>query len=174
MYTVPTILINFVRSIRAVTFVCMIGNVFIFASIALILEVALLRFIWKIPLGTVEKLKMNLKELFVAEHNWRSLPWVTSFDGVVASAGSLLYSFEGQAMVCTSHWWLFLRSPQHLLKNKNMVTTSFRSCHLRTKWNILKTCKDGPVFWLQVNFAHVSSKNKTVQQMVHNLLWKVV
>ncbi|VDP15097.1 unnamed protein product [Heligmosomoides polygyrus] len=99
MYTVPTILINFVRSIRAVTFVCMIGNVFIFASIALILEVALLRFIWKIPLGTVEKLKMNLKELFVAEHNWRSLPWVTSFDGVVASAGSLLYSFEGQAMV---------------------------------------------------------------------------
>ncbi|VDO37794.1 unnamed protein product [Haemonchus placei] len=60
LYTIPTILINFVRSIRAVTIVCTIGNIFIFASIALILE-----------------------ELFTSEHHWKELPWVTSFDGVL-------------------------------------------------------------------------------------------
>lgn len=41
----------------------------------------------------------SFQELFTAEHNWKDLPWITSFDGFVASAGSLLYSFEGQAMV---------------------------------------------------------------------------
>ncbi|XGW26793.1 hypothetical protein V3C99_007405 [Haemonchus contortus] len=98
LYTIPTILINFVRSIRAVTIVCTIGNIFIFASIALILE-----------------------ELFTSEHHWRELPWVTSFDGVVASAGSLLYSFEGQAMVLPLE--NKLKHPQDMLGWTGVLTT---------------------------------------------------
>nr|CDJ86349.1 Amino acid transporter domain containing protein [Haemonchus contortus] len=49
-------------------------------------------------LYTIPTILINF-ELFTSEHHWKELPWVTSFDGVVASAGSLLYSFEGQAMV---------------------------------------------------------------------------
>ncbi|KAK6752410.1 hypothetical protein RB195_003687 [Necator americanus] len=98
VYTIPAILINFVRTIRTVTVICLIGNVFIFASIGLILG-----------------------ELFTSEHNWKSLPWITSFDGVVASAGSLLYSFEGQAMVLPLE--NKLKHPEDMLGLTGVLTT---------------------------------------------------
>ncbi|KAL6737150.1 hypothetical protein Aduo_010820 [Ancylostoma duodenale] len=98
LYTIPVILINFVRTIRAVTIICLIGNIFIFASIALILG-----------------------ELFTSEHNWKQLPWITSFDGVVASAGSLLYSFEGQAMVLPLE--NKLKHPEDMLGWTGVLTT---------------------------------------------------
>ncbi|CAD6197911.1 unnamed protein product [Caenorhabditis auriculariae] len=76
LYGVPATVINMLKDIRAVTFTCLVGNIFIFAAIGLILE-----------------------ELMTSKHIWQELPWITSFDSVVMCAGSLLYSFEGQAMV---------------------------------------------------------------------------
>ena len=35
----------------------------------------------------------------LAEHKWRSLPWITDFNGIVLASGAIIYSFEGQAMV---------------------------------------------------------------------------
>ncbi|KAK6049147.1 hypothetical protein COOONC_13348 [Cooperia oncophora] len=60
-------------------------------------------------------------ELFVAEHQWQDLPWVTSFDGVVAAAGSLLYSFEGQAMVLPLE--NKLKHPQDMLGWTGVLST---------------------------------------------------
>lgn len=33
------------------------------------------------------------------KHEWKNLPWITDFNGVVLAAGAVIYSFEGQAMV---------------------------------------------------------------------------
>uniref|UniRef100_A0A1I7XJV3 Aa_trans domain-containing protein n=1 Tax=Heterorhabditis bacteriophora TaxID=37862 RepID=A0A1I7XJV3_HETBA len=75
-YLIPATLINYVKSIKAVTFVCLIGNILMFVSIVMILG-----------------------ELFTSRHSWRNLPWITNFDGITLAAGTVLYSFEGQAMI---------------------------------------------------------------------------
>ncbi|KIH60151.1 hypothetical protein ANCDUO_09604, partial [Ancylostoma duodenale] len=61
------------------------------------------------------------EELFTSKHNWKQLPWITSFDGVVASAGSLLYSFEGQAMVLPLE--NKLKHPEDMLGWTGVLTT---------------------------------------------------
>ncbi|VDM49048.1 unnamed protein product [Toxocara canis] len=40
-----------------------------------------------------------LQELITAPHVTSELPWITNFNGIISAAGSILYSFEGQAMV---------------------------------------------------------------------------
>ncbi|KHN88857.1 Putative amino acid permease F59B2.2 [Toxocara canis] len=39
------------------------------------------------------------QELITAPHVTSELPWITNFNGIISAAGSILYSFEGQAMV---------------------------------------------------------------------------
>ena len=48
-------------------------------------------------------LKINkFQYLIRSDHVLGELPWITDFNGILTAAGSILYSFEGQAMVCNS------------------------------------------------------------------------
>ncbi|KAI1712336.1 transmembrane amino acid transporter protein [Ditylenchus destructor] len=72
----PVILLNFLRSLRTIAIFSMIGNVLMIGAFIFILQ-----------------------HLLRADHVMGQLPWITNFDGVMTACGSILYSFEGQAMV---------------------------------------------------------------------------
>ncbi|KAJ1346184.1 hypothetical protein KIN20_000910 [Parelaphostrongylus tenuis] len=73
---VPFLLLSYVRSVVLMSYISMLGNVFMLLSAAIIFT-----------------------QLFLAEHVYDSVPAVTDFRGVVFAAGSVIYSFEGQALV---------------------------------------------------------------------------
>ncbi|PAV87669.1 hypothetical protein WR25_19094 [Diploscapter pachys] len=77
IYFFPQLLLSFIGNIKLITYLSLAGNFIIFTAIALI-----------------------IKELLTHTHYKSSeLPWITDLNGISLSAGALIYSFEGQAMV---------------------------------------------------------------------------
>ncbi|KAL7078384.1 hypothetical protein ACQ4LE_002434 [Meloidogyne hapla] len=72
----PFLFINFVRSMRQIAIISTIGNVLCLISLAFIFQY-----------------------LIRVENRTLKLPGITNFEGVMAACGSILYSYEGQAMV---------------------------------------------------------------------------
>ncbi|CAK5087360.1 unnamed protein product [Meloidogyne enterolobii] len=72
----PFLIINFVRSIKPIAVISMIGNVVCLICLAFIFQ-----YLIRIEDRTIK------------------LPRVTDFEGIMAACGSILYAFEGQAMV---------------------------------------------------------------------------
>uniref|UniRef100_A0A914KVT3 Amino acid transporter transmembrane domain-containing protein n=1 Tax=Meloidogyne incognita TaxID=6306 RepID=A0A914KVT3_MELIC len=72
----PFLIINFVRSIKPIAVISMIGNVLCLISLAFIFQ-----YLIRIEDRTIK------------------LPRITDFEGIMAACGSILYAFEGQAMV---------------------------------------------------------------------------
>ncbi|KAE9412972.1 hypothetical protein Angca_007844, partial [Angiostrongylus cantonensis] len=73
---VPFMLLSSVRSVRLMSYVSMVGNTFMILSTVAIFT-----------------------QLLSAEHVLDSLPGVTDFRGIVFATGSVIYSFEGQALI---------------------------------------------------------------------------
>uniref|UniRef100_A0A183C7Q3 Aa_trans domain-containing protein n=1 Tax=Globodera pallida TaxID=36090 RepID=A0A183C7Q3_GLOPA len=74
---VPMVLVNFVRSLRAISVLSSIGNIICIVALTFIFQY-----------------------LVRAEHqNLSEFSTITNFDGIMAACGAILYSFEGQAMV---------------------------------------------------------------------------
>lgn len=84
------ILLYIFRNIKIMSYISLVGNIFMISSIVLIFTV--------IPHFYIPK-HLFFQQLVLAEHKWRSLPWITDFDGIVLASGAIIYSFEGQAMV---------------------------------------------------------------------------
>ncbi|KAK6733084.1 hypothetical protein RB195_017071 [Necator americanus] len=78
LFALPAfLLISLVRSIHILSYIALLGNILMTACLSIILY-----------------------ELVSAHHiPTKNLPAITTFDGVVVSAGSILYALEGQAMV---------------------------------------------------------------------------
>ncbi|KAE9552001.1 hypothetical protein FO519_004764, partial [Halicephalobus sp. NKZ332] len=72
----PLILINYVRTLRIIAVISFIGMILMISSLLFIFQY-----------------------LVRQEHQFGSLPLVTDFNGIMIATGSILYSFEGQAMV---------------------------------------------------------------------------
>ncbi|VDL76354.1 unnamed protein product [Nippostrongylus brasiliensis] len=72
----PFLLLSYVRSIRLMSYVSMIGNVFMLLSCVIIFS-----------------------DLLPAEHVIDELPWYTDLQGLIMASGAVIYSFEGQALV---------------------------------------------------------------------------
>ncbi|KAF7635812.1 Aa_trans domain-containing protein [Meloidogyne graminicola] len=73
----PFLIINFLRSIKSISIISTIGNILCFISFGYIFQ-----YLIRIENKTI-----------------KLLPGITDFEGVMAACGSILYSFEGQAMV---------------------------------------------------------------------------
>ncbi|KAI6239765.1 Aa-trans domain-containing protein [Aphelenchoides fujianensis] len=86
----PMALVNLIHTLKAIAYLSLFGNISMIASLIFIMQ-----FLVRQP------------------HVMSSLPWFTSFDGVLMATGSILYSFEGQAMV--------LPMENKLKKPENMV-----------------------------------------------------
>lgn len=74
---VPMVLLNFVRTLRLLSFLSAIGNVFMVACMVFIIQ-----FVIRNP-----------------RHTIADLPWYNSFDGLLTAAGTIIYSFEAQTLV---------------------------------------------------------------------------
>lgn len=72
----PLILVNFLRTLRVIAVISVIGIILMASSLTFIFQYLLRQ-----------------------EHHLGSLPWITDFNGIMMATGSILYSFEGQAMV---------------------------------------------------------------------------
>uniref|UniRef100_A0A1I7ZFA2 Aa_trans domain-containing protein n=1 Tax=Steinernema glaseri TaxID=37863 RepID=A0A1I7ZFA2_9BILA len=72
----PMLAINAIRTLKVIALVSMLGNVLMIVSFVVIFQ-----------------------KLIRAPHVTSELPWITDFDGIMTACGSILYSFEGQAMV---------------------------------------------------------------------------
>ncbi|KAI1732536.1 transmembrane amino acid transporter protein [Ditylenchus destructor] len=70
------VLLNFIRTLKVIAVLSAIGYVFMIGSLIFIFQY-----------------------LLRAEHILSQLPWITNFDGLMTCCGSVLYAFEGQAMV---------------------------------------------------------------------------
>uniref|UniRef100_A0A914ZA79 Amino acid transporter transmembrane domain-containing protein n=1 Tax=Panagrolaimus superbus TaxID=310955 RepID=A0A914ZA79_9BILA len=87
---IPMILINFIRTLKGIGYCSAVGNVLMIISLGFIFQY-----------------------LIRAEHVINELPWISDFNGILTACGSILYSFEGQAMVLPM---------ENKLKNpKNMI-----------------------------------------------------
>uniref|UniRef100_A0AC34FVM6 Amino acid transporter transmembrane domain-containing protein n=1 Tax=Panagrolaimus sp. ES5 TaxID=591445 RepID=A0AC34FVM6_9BILA len=87
---IPMILINFIRTLKGIGYCSAVGNVLMIISLGFIFQY-----------------------LIRAEHVMNELPWISDFNGILTACGSILYSFEGQAMVLPM---------ENKLKNpKNMI-----------------------------------------------------
>uniref|UniRef100_A0A914RA42 Amino acid transporter transmembrane domain-containing protein n=1 Tax=Panagrolaimus davidi TaxID=227884 RepID=A0A914RA42_9BILA len=87
---IPMILINFIRTLKGIGYCSAVGNVLMIISLGFIFQY-----------------------LIRAEHVMSELPWISDFNGILTACGSILYSFEGQAMVLPM---------ENKLKNpKNMI-----------------------------------------------------
>ncbi|KAI1732537.1 transmembrane amino acid transporter protein [Ditylenchus destructor] len=73
---IPVMFANFARSLKIIVFLSVIGYFFLIASLLFIFQY-----------------------LLRAHHITDDLPWFTNFDGFMTASGSVLYAFEGQAMV---------------------------------------------------------------------------
>ncbi|KAE9547383.1 hypothetical protein FO519_009403, partial [Halicephalobus sp. NKZ332] len=73
---IPFILINFSRNLKIITVISLVGNVIMMVSLAFIYQY-----------------------LIQQPHQLDSLPWIGNFDGIMMAAGSIMYTFEGQAIV---------------------------------------------------------------------------
>ncbi|KAI6193224.1 Aa-trans domain-containing protein [Aphelenchoides besseyi] len=89
---IPMALVNLINTLKAIAYLSLFGNISMIASLIFIMQY-----------------------LVRQNHITSELPWFTSFDGVLMACGSILYSFEGQAMV--------LPMENKLKKPENMVGT---------------------------------------------------
>lgn len=107
---IPFILINFLRTLKLIAIISIIGNVMMVSSLVFIFQ------------------------FLIREHHIISeLPSITDFNGVMAATGSILYSFEAQAMVLPME--NKLKHPEDMVKpfgvlNIGMIvgTFVFASC----------------------------------------------
>ncbi|TMS35870.1 hypothetical protein L596_003167 [Steinernema carpocapsae] len=76
MILVPMLAINAIRTLKVIAIASILGNVLMITSFIVIFQ-----------------------ELIRAPHVTNELPWITDFNGIMTACGSILYSFEGQAMV---------------------------------------------------------------------------
>ena len=72
----PFIVVNFLRTLRIIAVISILGNVCMVVSLAFIFQ-----------------------HLIREHHLFGELPWMTDFNGIMMATGAILYSFEGQAMV---------------------------------------------------------------------------
>ena len=73
---IPFILVNFLRTLRIIAVISIIGNICMVISLTFIFQ-----------------------HLIRQSHQIGDLPLITNFDGIMMATGAILYSFEGQAMV---------------------------------------------------------------------------
>jgi len=71
------VLLNFIRSLRVIAVLSFFGNIFMFYAFAVVLQYL------------IRTMPYSLADL----------PWIGSMNGMVLAAGTIIYSFEGQAMV---------------------------------------------------------------------------
>ncbi|KAE9547385.1 hypothetical protein FO519_009405 [Halicephalobus sp. NKZ332] len=73
---IPFILINFSKNLKIITIISLMGNVLMMISLAFIFQY-----------------------LIQQPHQLGSLPWISDFDGIMMATGSIMYAFEGQAII---------------------------------------------------------------------------
>jgi solute carrier family 36 (proton-coupled amino acid transporter) len=89
----PMVLLNFTRTLQRIALLNSVGNLFMFSAYGIIFYVSLYNY-WINP-----EFRSPFQHLLQPPHQTSQLPWVSTPTGVMTACGTILYCFEGQAMV---------------------------------------------------------------------------
>uniref|UniRef100_A0A914YMV7 Amino acid transporter transmembrane domain-containing protein n=1 Tax=Panagrolaimus superbus TaxID=310955 RepID=A0A914YMV7_9BILA len=95
---VPICLVSFVRTLKGIAVFSTIGNIFMTICLVYVFQY-----------------------LIRTPHNLAQLPWITDFNGIMTASGSILYAFEGQAILLPME--NKLKYPEDMLSTCGVLST---------------------------------------------------